>query len=121
MASGWAGLGWEWAECWGRSLGAGVGVLQNGGDSSQEPHGSQRRLHGGASGWALGPSKVQDHKLPGPQPGSEADERGGSLLGQVKPLFTVIQGILEDGVDVSGLMDAVRGLPKFREVRLSLW
>ena len=41
-------------------------------------------------------------------------------MGQVKPLITVIQGILEDGVDVSGLMDGVRGLPKFREVRLSL-
>lgn len=26
-----------------------------------------------------GPSKVQDHKFPGPQPGSEADERGRSL------------------------------------------
>ena len=41
-------------------------------------------------------------------------------MGQVKPLFMVIQGILEDGVDVSGLTDGVRGLSKFIEVRLSL-
>lgn len=42
------------------------------------------------------------------------------MLGQVKPLFMVIQGIPEDGVDVSALTDGVMGLSKFREVRLSL-